>query len=403
METVFNGLKVADFSWFGVGPLTTRYLSCFGATVIRIESNLRVDGLRTSGPFKDGKVGINRSGYYAHFNPNKYSIAINLNNPKGIEVAKRLIGWSDVVVENFTPGTMERWGLGYESLKAINSKIIMLRTSNQGGTGPLAKHPGFGHHLVALSGFCCYTGWPEGEPAALSTAYTDSVTPRFAVCALIAALIYRAKTNKGQLIDISQLESSMQFLAPLILDYGVNGRVGGKNGNRCVYAAPHGVYRCKGDDRWCAIAVFNDDEWKTFCNVIGKPDWTRNPEFETLLSRKKNEEQLNRLIEEWTINFTPEEVLMLMQQGGVTSGVVKNARGVYEDPQLLERNAFWLLNHREIGPCTHLGAPFKMSKTSAKAERPAPCLGEHTEYICREFLGMSEGMFDELIVSGAFE
>jgi len=403
MDAIYKNVKVADFSWFGVGPLTTRYLASFGATVVRIESNLRPDGLRISAPYKDGKVGIDRSGYYAHFNPNKYSIAINIGDPKGMEVIRRLVSWADIVVENFTPGTMEKWGLGYESLKEIKPDIIMLRTSNQGATGPMAKQPGFGYHLVALAGFCYYTGWPDREPAALSTAYTDSITPRFAACALTAALIYRAKTGKGQLIDVSQLESGINFLAPLVLDYVVNGRVGGRNGNRVHNAAPHGVYRCRGDDRWCAITVFSDDEWEAFCNVVGNLEWTRDPKFATLLARKKNEEELNRLVENWTINFSAEEVMTLMQQAGIAAGVVKNAKDVYEDPQLRERDAFWRLDHREIGPCTHLGAPFKMSKTPAKAERPAPCLGEHTEYVCRQFLGMSQEEFDELLVAGVFE
>jgi crotonobetainyl-CoA:carnitine CoA-transferase CaiB-like acyl-CoA transferase len=403
MSAVFEGVKVADFTWVAVGPLTTRYLADFGATVVRIESSSRPDAWRTSAPFKNGEVGINRSGYYGYHNANKYSIAIDLNNPKGREIAKKLVSWADIVAENFTPGQMERWGLGYEDLKKIKPDIIMLRSSNQGSTGPLAKQPGYGHHLVALGGFCYYSGWPDREPLALSTAYTDCITPRFAAAALITALIYRRKTGKGQLIDISQLETAIHFLSPLILDYTVNGQVGGRTGNYCANAAPHGVYRCKGDDRWCAIAVFSDNEWKAFCNVIGNPGWTKDPKFTTLLARKKNEEELNELIEEWTNNLAAEEVMTLMQQAGVAAGVVKNAEDVYQDSQLRKRDAFWLLNHSEIGYVTHLGQPFKLSKTPAEARMPAPCLGEHTEYVCKEFLGMSDEEFVELLVADAFE
>jgi benzylsuccinate CoA-transferase BbsF subunit len=403
VQKVFDGIKVADFSWFGVGPLTTRYLAAFGATVVRIESGLRPDGLRTSAPYKDGKAGINRSGYYAHFNPNKYSIAVNINSSGGMEVVKKLITWADIVVENFTPGTMEKWGLGYDNLKELKPDIIMLRTSNQGATGPMAKHPGFGYHLVALGGFCYYTGWPDREPAALSTAYTDSITPRFAASALTAALIFRKKTGKGQVIDVSQLETGIHFLAPLLLNYTVNKDEGNRNGNRHNYAAPHGVYRCRGDDRWCAIAIVNDNEWKGFCDVIGNPEWTRDSRFDTFLKRKQNEDELNRLVGEWTVNYSAEDVMTLMQKAGVAAGVVKNARDIYEDEHLKERDTFWSLDHPEMGYCTHLGAPFKMSETPATAERPAPCLGEHTEHVCRQFLGMSQEEFDGLLIAGVFE
>ena len=403
MEEALEGIKVADFSWVAAGPLATLYLAAHGATVIRVESLTHPDAIRTSSPFKDSIPGINRSGYFAFFNANKFSIALNMSHPKAIEVARKLIIWSDIVVENFTPGTMEKWGLGYEDLKKIKPSIVMLRTSNQGATGPHAQHPGFGHQLVALCGFSEYTGWPDRAPVALGMAYTDPITPRYSVAALIAALDYRDRTGKGQMLDISQMELGLQFLAPLALDYTVNGRVGGRIGNACSYAAPHGIYRCRGEERWCAIAIFSDEEWQRFCQVIGRPSFAGEPKFVTLLKRKKNEAELDQLVEDWTSHLAAEEVMNLLQTNGIPAGVVKNAEDIYNDPQLKQRGLSWVLEHKEIGPFQHLCVPFKLSKTPQYPRMPAPCLGEDTQYVCREMLDISEQEFDELLIEGVFE
>ena len=398
-----EGVRIADFSWVILGPMITRYLAIHGATVIRIESNTRVDVIRVSPPYKDKKPGINRAGYFAFFNVNKLGMALNLNHPRSREVIRKLISWADVVVENFTPGMMEKWGLGYEDLKKIKPDIIMLRTSNLGQTGPLARRPGFGHNLVALTGFSHITGWPDGPPQAMGVAYSDVVAPRFGVAALCAALAERRRTGKGRLLDLSQIESTLQFLAPLILDYTVNHRESNRKGNFCSYAAPHGIYRCRGEDRWCAITVFTDDEWRSFCGVLGNPEWIEDPRFKTLLSRKRNEAELDRLVEAWTINLSPEEVMRQMQAAHVPCGVVNNSEDIFQDPQLRGQEVFWRLDHPEIGPFSHLGRPFLLSRTPATPENPAPCLGEHTEYVSTQILGFSDKEFLELLNEGVFE
>lgn len=398
-----EGVKVVDFSWVILGPMITRYLAIHGATVIRLESNTRVDPIRVSPPYKDRKPGLNRAGYFAFFNANKLGMALNLNHPRSREVVEKLIRWADAVVENFTPGMMEKWKLGYEDLKEIKPNIVMLRTSNLGQTGPLAKRPGFGHNLVALLGFSHLTGWPDGPPQAMGVAYSDVVAPRFGVAALCAALVHRQKTGKGQLLDLSQMESSLQFLAPPILDYTVNQRESHRRGNFCSYAAPHAIYRCRGEDRWCAITVFTDDEWRAFCETVGHPEWTHDPRFNTLLNRKRNETDLDRLVEVWTVQFTPEEVMKRMQAAGVPCGIVSSTEDIFLDPQLKEQEVFWKLDHPEIGPLSHLGRPFLLSKTPAAPENPAPCLGEHTEYVSTQILGFSDEEFLELFNEGVFE
>ena len=404
MIHALQGLKVADFSWYIAGPSVPMWLAHHGAEVIRIESLTRPDELRGIEPFKDGIPGINRSGCYANYNSNKYGIALNLNHLKGVEVAKKIVAWADVVVENFTPGTMERkWGLGYEGIKNVKDDIIMVSTSPLGQTGPDAQQAGFGLELVSRGGFTHFTGWPDQEAVGVGYPYTDTVTPPLAVVAIMAALDYRRRTGRGQYIDLSQHEVAVQHLAPAILDYTVNGREGGRTGNRHPHAAPHGAYRCQGDDRWCTIAVFSDEEWQAFCKVIGEPAWTKQPRFDTLLARKENEDGLDRLVENWTVNYTPEEVMHKMQAAGIAAGVVQSGKDLIEDPQLEHRHHFWYLNHPEMGTCAYDGPPFRLSETSAELHMPAPCLGEHTDYVCTQILGMSDEEFIGLLNEGVFE
>lgn len=402
MVKALEGVKVVDFSWAAAGPVTTKYLSDFGATLVRVESPSRPCLLRTSGPYKDGIPGIDRCAYFAFYNPNRYSISLNLNNPKGIELAKRLISWSDVVAECFTPGTMEKWSLGYEDIKEIKPDIIMYRTSIWGHTGPFTNLPGAGTQLVGLAGFTQNTGWPDRDACQPHGGYPDFIAPRFGAAAIIAALDYRDRTGIGQCLDLSQFEAGIQFLTPNFLDYVVNERESNRVGNFSPDSAPHGAYRCSGDDRWCAIAIFTDEEWEQLCHVIGDPLWTKDARFSSLLARKENEDELNKLIEEWTVKFTAEQVMALMQNSGVAAGIVENACDLYHDPQLQARGLFWPKTHREMGMLTHLGQASILSRTPAQPLMPAPCLGEHTEYVCREFLGISDIEFAELSQIGVF-
>jgi len=313
-----------------------------------------------------------------------------------------LVSWADIVAENFLPGTMERMGLGYDDLRKIKPDIIMLRASMQGQTGPRAVHPGFGTQLSALAGLSHILGWPDREPATVYGAYTDFILPRFGVAALVAALAYRRKTGIGQCIDLSQYECTISMLTPMILDFALNNRIANRAGNHCQYAAPHGVYRCKGNDEWCAITVFTDQQWGAFCKIAGNSGWTRDPRFATLMSRKSNEDELDRLIEQWTVNFTAVEVMTSMQAAGIAAGVVRNAEGVHNDPQLKHRHHFRNLDHPEMGIFPFESVSFRLSRTPSKMRLPSPCLGEHSEYVCTQLLGMSDQEFVELVGAGAF-
>ncbi len=402
-KKLFEGIKVLDFSWAAVGPITTKTLSDYGAEVIKIESTSHPDGTRVGGPFKDNIPGFNRSGCFNQWNTGKLSILLNLATPKGLQVAKRLAAWADIVIENFSGGTIERMGLGYEELRKVNPKIIMLSSCMMGQTGPYATHPGLGPLLTALSGFNHITGWPDRQPVGPSGAYTDFMGPRFAMLVILAALDYRRRTGKGQYLDLSQFEGSVHFMAPVLLDYVVNQRVVRRMGNRLSYAAPHGAYRCSGEDRWVAIAVFTDEEWESFCKVIGDPLWTKETKFSTLLARKKNEDELDRLVEEWTISRSAEEVMKLMQAAGVPAGVLQNGEDLQEhDPQLKYRHLYWSLDHPEVGKYTALRPDFVVSKSPYELKR-APLQGEHNEYVLKKILGMSDEEIAELVMEGCLQ
>jgi benzylsuccinate CoA-transferase BbsF subunit len=400
----FSGVKIVSFSWAMVGPLTMKYFADHGATVIRMESSKRTCLNRTSPPFKDRRPGINRSGYFNHFSGNMLSMALNMSHPKAAGIAKRLIAQADIVMENFTPGVIEKWGLGYEELKKVKPDIIMLRQSGFGSSAPYSRLPAYGMILAAISGLSNFIGWPDRGPLPVGVgAYTDCISPRFAAPALIAALDYRNKTGKGQLLDLSQFETAIYFILPAILDYVANRREPVRMGNSSPYAVPHAVYPCKGNDRWCTVTVLNDEQWVAFCKVIGKPEYIEDSRFNTFMNRKKNENELNELIGQWTIGFTAEEVMTRMQAAGVPAGVVKDSSQVYSDPQLRARNLFWPMNQKEMGLFTHLGTSVNLSNTPAQANLPAPILGEHTEYVCTKMMGMSDEEFVELLQEGVLE
>ncbi len=398
-----RGIKVADFSWAAAGPLVSQCLAHCGGQVVRVESITRADGQRTTAPFKDGIPGIDRAGMFAYFNTNKYGFSLDLNHPKGVEVARRLICWADIVVENFRPGIMRKWGLAYEDIVKIKPEIIMLSTSAQGQTGSSAYRSAFGIELAGLAGFSHFIGWPDRAPRAMTMAYTDTISPPIGIVAVMVALAMRHKTGKGQWIDLSQFECGIQYLSPALMDYDVNGQQGGRQGNSHYWATPHGVYRCKGDDRWCVIAVFTDEEWKTFCRIIEHPAWTNDPELASILNRKKREDEINRLVEEWTINCTPEEIVTLMQANGIAAGIVENNRDTLSDPQLRYRNHLVPLDHPVIGMYEGEAPPFKLSETPPEVRMPAPCYGEHNEYVCSQLLGMSDKEFIELSNEGVFK
>jgi len=398
----FEGVKVADFSWVATGPWITQVLAGYGAEVVRIESSIRPDSCRLTGPYKNSEPGLDRSAMFLLYNGGKKSITLNLNHPDGRELARRLVSWADVVVESFTPETMQGWGLGYDELRKINPRIIMLSASMMGATGPHAAQPGLGLQLTSLAGFSHLTGWPDRDPVFIWGAYTDVLASRLGGATLLAALDYRRRTGRGCYIDLSQYEASLQFLSPLILEYQATGYLRGKMGNRSPVASPHGVFPCQGEDRWCAISVYTDSEWQAFCKALGMPGWAQDPKFATLDKRRENEDELEKHIADWTSRFPPEEVMARLQKVGINAGVVQDCGDLYRDPQLSHRKHFIPVEHPEVGEYDYFCPGFRLEKVPLRAGR-APSLGEHNEYVCTQILGLSDEEFVNYLASGALE
>jgi len=398
-KKVFEGVKVADFSWVAAGPQAARELAEHGATVIRIECHRIIDTLRAVGPYLEGKPGADRSAFGTLSNTNKYGVTLDLTLPKGQEVARKLVMWADVVTDSMTPGTMKRWRLDYDACRKIKPDIIYFSTCQQGQYGPHAKFGGYGGHAAAISGFHSICGWPDRDPVQVYGAYTDFISPWYLATALVGALLYRHRTGRGMYLEQSQMEAGATFLGPALLDCVVNGRVAGRMGNRDRYAAPHGMYPCRGSGRWVAIAVYTDEEWQAFCRVLGNPDWTRDPRFATLVGRKQNEDELDTLVAGWTKGYLAEEVMALMQGAGVAAGVSQTCQDLLEhDLQLKHRQQFVELKHKVIGPHYYRAPAYKLSKTPAELYKAAPCLGEDNEYVYKEIVGLSDEEIADLLV-----
>ena len=396
------GVKVLDLGWWVVWPLAARLLAEFGAEVVRVEYSANMPERRL-GPFKDDIQGPTRGTWWNKCNATKNGITLNFQKTGALQVAKRLVAWADVVGEGYTPGVVNRWGLDYEACREINPDIIYVSSSGQGQTGPDARAPSLGHAVLSLSAMSHFTGWPDRAPVGPYGAWTDFYVPYCVVLVVLAALVRRRKTGKGVHIDMANTEAALYgtFEAATI-DYLVNGREQTRQGNRHPHAAPHSTYSCQGEERWCSIAVFTDEEWRGFCQAIGEPQWTSDPKFSTMTGRKRNEEKLDRLVKKWTKNFTAEEVMTRMQAHGVAAGVVENLKDLYDDTQLKHRKHFFWLEYPDGGHMAHSRHAFKFSKT-APQPRPAPAPGEHNEYVLKNLLGMSDDEIIELVMSGAFE
>jgi benzylsuccinate CoA-transferase BbsF subunit len=358
--------------------------------------------MRGTSPFADNKPTPDSSMAFGRHNPNKYSVTIDLQNANGQELAWKLIQWADIVTESFSPGTMEKWGLDYESVRKVRPDIIYLSSSMQGRGGPHSGYAGYGMNAVNLCGFTRVSGWPDRMPVAPHGAYTDYVNARFNALALIAALDYHSRTGKGQYLEQSQFETSLHFFSPPIMDYQINGKIAGRDGNHLPEAAPHGVFPCRGDDRWIAIAVLNDEHWKNFCQAIGQSDLDSRTEYATLESRKQYEDELEKLISDWTSQYTAEEAEAILQKAGVPAHSVEKQADVYRDLQLKHRNYFVPLNHPIMGKQNYEPqSSFILSKTPRQIIMPSPCLGEHNEYVFKTLLGMSDEEIAEHITDGS--
>ncbi len=396
------GTKILEFGTGAAGPIAVRYFAEHGATVVRVESRSRPDFLRTYGTGPGNPCGLEGSDMFDALNVGKLSVTFNLKHPEGVALAKRLVQWADAVAENFAPRAMRSFGLDYAAMVTEKPDLVMVSSCLQGQTGPHKDYPGFGGQGSALGGYNLLTGWPDREPVGPFGTITDSLAPRFAASALAAGLLYRRRTGRGVHLDVSQVEAAVYSLTPWVLDYDVNGRVGSRQGNRSDRAVPHGAFACAGEDRWVAVAAWDDEDWERLARVIGlDADTTRR--LATFEARAAAIDDVEALVSAWTASRTPDEVAASLQATGIEAVPVADLGDASADPQLHHRHHFVTLEHPCMGECGYERNGFRLSQAPAGFTRSSPTLGEHNEFVLGEVLGLDPAQRQRLLDDGVLE
>jgi benzylsuccinate CoA-transferase BbsF subunit len=388
-------IRVLSLTTAAAGPTVSNFLGQYGAEIINLESRVHPDTHRGG----QNKARWNTSPTFVKLHRNKKSITINMGTEAGRSIAKELVAVSDVIVENFTLGVLQRWGLDYPNVKDIKEDIVMLSLRGLGSTGPRAADTTWGPNLTALFGMTYLWNYVDAPyPTAEARAqHPDFLSGCSGAFAIMAALLHRKLTGKGQHIDGSQIEAGASLLGPVYLDYLINGRVQAPQGNQKSGASPHEAYRCHGDDAWCVIVVETDQDWARFCEALGGMSWVTDPKFSTVLGRMANRGELDGKITEWTINRSSQEVMGIMQSYGVISGPVQDVQDIFESDLQFKETGFLVgFEEPEAGMVITEGLAATLSETPGGIRSPAPLLGEHTWEICRDLLGMSAEEFERL-------
>jgi benzylsuccinate CoA-transferase BbsF subunit len=399
------GIRVLDFTWGGAGPFATKALADHGAEVIKIETSTHFDFPRTMGPYAGKKKGINRSAYFTNRNSSKRGVTLNLKDKQAIALAKQLVPSCDIVANNFRAGTLEKLGLGYQDVAALRSDVIYVSMPLQGTGGPQAEYSGVGHTLNVLSGIYGLTGYGPDDITGPGTNFPDhSVNPGHALVAILGAIAYRRRTGLGQYIEVSQLESTLNLLGPTILSYSLDRKNPAPTGNANETAAPYGVFRCAGEDRWVALSVATDAHWSGLARAAEGEAWTRDPRHASAAGRLANRDALQAAVATWTSGLEPFALMERLQACGVPAGVVQDASDLVErDPQLAARQHFVTIDHPEMGPTVYNAAPFKLSKSQCSIRTTAPLLGQHNEEVFKGWLGLGDAEYTRLHEAGVFK
>ena len=384
-----SGIRVTEFTSAWAGPYATCLLGFLGAEVIKVESRKRVDHARLTS-FTTGTSYSNpdQSPVFNSLNLNKRSVCLDLTRPKAVEIAKRLVEKSDVVVENMRPGVIGRLGLDYRALREVKPDIIYLSSSSCGQTGPHREHVGYAPNFASAAGLSYVTGYPDWPPSILSGA-VDLRSATAAAFSILAALLCRQRTGEGQYIDLASQETIVMMNSNALMDYLINQRVQTRRGNRDDRMAPHNCYRCRGEDHWISIAVANDREWRALCRVMEKPELAEDQRFSTAERRLHHQEELDRIIGEWSRDKDDYQLMHELQEAGVAAAPSLSSKALFEDPHLVARGTFLQVDHPLLGKDWVLSPPWRLSATPASIRRHAPSLGEHSERIFGELLGMS--------------
>ncbi len=385
-----DGIRVVDFCWAWAGPYGTLQMAHLGADVIRIESAKRLCPSRLIPPWPDNESGVNRAGYFNQYNQGKRSLTLDLKAPEAIDIAKTLVSKSDIVMNNFASGVMEKLGVGYDVLRRIKSDIIMVSLPGYGTSGPEKDFVSYGPPQVAQSGLSALTGYVGGPPMMAGFSYGDPNGGIHATFAVMAALLHREKTGQGQYIDLSQWEAAIMLLPEAVMDYSMNGTQPERMGNRDPHMAPHGVFRSKGDDRWVSLSVRDEAEWQRLCEVMGQPELSSDARFASLAARKENEAALEEIVTAWTQACTADEATQALQNAGIPAYPSLDAIDMIDNPHVGARDYFVELEHPEVGTRRHMGIPWTMSRTPCEIRRPAPCLGQDTDAVLTDIVGLSQ-------------
>jgi benzylsuccinate CoA-transferase BbsF subunit len=385
-----QGIRILDFGWVWAGPVVGQILGDMGGEVIKVESRRRLDFVRLFPPFAGGKPDPDGGLFFHSLNRNKLSLTLDLTQAKAVELLKRLVKLCDVVVENFSPKALPKLGLDYPALREVKPDLIMVSLSAAGQTGPWRDVLTYGPSLGALAGLDSLIGYPGERVLGWPMAYTDPASGLLAVFGIMAALLHRKRTGQGQYIDLAQWEATTALLPEFIMDFTMNGRIAGPQGNRHRRMAPHGCFRCRGEDAWVSIAVESEEEWRNLARALGNPDWCREHRFSSPEGRREAEEELRRRIEEWTSQRTPQEVMELLQAYAVAAFASYGIGDLLSDSHFEERGAKVVVDHPHMKGEVLYGLPWKFSRTPGRIRRRAPLLGEHNRYVLCELLGMSE-------------
>ncbi len=418
MTLPLEGIRVLDLTAVWAGPHATMLLADWGAEVIRVES-IQVLQATTRGhmarPPKEvprlrkgwgmsypnwdpGDQPWNRYPIFQSHARNKLSMTVDLRLPEGLEIFHRLVALCDVFIENNVPETIEKLHLTYEELVEHRPDLIALRMPAYGLSGPYKNYRSFGVQLEGTAGHTLVRGYPDMDAGTgRDDVYIgDAAAGVNGALAVLMALRHRRRTGKGQLIELAQAENFIPYLGEAVMDYTMNRRVHDTLGNRHPSKAPHGVYRCRGEDRWVTIAVGNDEEWQGLCRALGHPVWSRDPRFATGIGRWKAQDEMDSRIEEWTAQRIPDEVMRLLQGEGVPAGAVLDDRDLYDDPQINALDFFKELTHKNTGTHRYPGVMWSAAGTPNEIRTPPVRLGEHNEYVYRELLAVSDSQLSEL-------
>ena len=406
-----TGYRVLDFGTAFASPMAAHLLADMGAEVIKIESRTRLDGLRLGRPIVGEDVAGGDRGEWPEYQPvfhglnrSKLGVTLNFKHPEGVALLKRLVRISDVVINNFSPGVMDRAGLGYEALRGERADLIYASLPAAGESGPLRDIVTYAPVIAALSGLSGLVGYSarrEDFVGTLQVAFCDALGAVNAVVSILAALRHRKATGEGQAIEISQWEASLSLLGEGVLEYGMTGRVLSPIGNTHPSMVPHNNYRCAGDDAWVAIAVDSEGEWQALCRALGHPEWAEDPRFADAYLRVQHRDELDALVTSWTSQRSPAAVMEILQGAGVAAMPVMNLEDQFRDPHLRAREVHLECEHPKVGIEWLHGIPWRLSETPGRIHRPAPLLGEHNRYVFGELLGLPEGEIQRLSEMGA--